>query len=202
MISTTLDGSIDPLIIPTPSDIDSYGDQIPLSPAELAYQAIQIASEPSTAMVSTKGTNLSPITVLSKDLLNEVLPTDEAIREIVSLEERPWGEFHHRISMIDSEAIKTKIPSFDQPEMVPSAYTTVQTLDSEGNMGNLSKTMLIDILVKTSIVENIQIGVDCNPEEITCFTSLFKEFHDVFAWSYKKILDIDPSIDEKEIKKF
>ena len=65
-----------------------------LSPAELAYQAIQITSEPSTAMVSTKGTNLPPITVLSKDLVNEVFPTDEAIQEIMSLEERPWGESH------------------------------------------------------------------------------------------------------------
>ena len=89
MISTTFDGSIDPWIIPAPSDIDSYGDQMPLSPAELAYQAIQITSEPSTAMVSTNGTNLPPITVLSKYLLNEVLPTHEAIREIMSLEERP-----------------------------------------------------------------------------------------------------------------
>ena len=87
MISTTFDGSIDPWILSVPSDIDSYGDQMPLSPAELAYQAIQITSEPSTVMVSTKGTNLPPITILSKDLLNEVLPIDESIREIMSLEE-------------------------------------------------------------------------------------------------------------------
>ena len=104
--------------------------------------------------------------------------------------------------MIDSDAIQTEIPSFDPPEMVPSAYTTVQTIDSKGNMGNLSKTMLIDISVKMGIMENIYIGVDCNPEEIARFTSLFMEFRDVFAWSYKKIPDIDPSIDEKEIKKF
>ena len=87
MISTTLDGSIDPWILPIPLDIDSYGDQMPLSPAKLAYQAIQITSEPSTTMVSTKGTKLPPITIISKDLLNEVLPTDKAIREILSLEE-------------------------------------------------------------------------------------------------------------------
>ena len=79
MISTTLDGSIDPWILSSPSEIDSYGDQMLLSPAKLAYQAIQITSEPSTYMVSTKVTNLPPITVLSKDLLNEVLPTEEAI---------------------------------------------------------------------------------------------------------------------------
>ena len=60
--------------------------------------------------------------------------------------------------------------------------------------------MLIDISVKTGIVENIQIGADCNPEEIACFTSLFKEFCDVFSWSYDEIPGIDPSIVEHEIK--
>ena len=151
-----------------------------LSLVESSYQAIQIASEPSTNMVSTTGTTLSPIKVLSKYLLSEVCPTDEAIWEIMSLEEWPCGEFHHRTSTIDLEAIKTEIPSFDQPEIVPSSYTTVHTIDSKGNKGNLSKTLLIDISVKTGIVENIQIGADCNPEEIACFTSLFKEFCDVF----------------------
>ena len=48
-------------------------------------------------------------------------------------------------------------------------------------MRNLSKKMLIDISVKTGIVENIQIGADCNLEEISHFTSLFKEFYNVFA---------------------
>ena len=55
--------------------------------------------------------------------------------------------------MINLDAIQTEIPPFDPPEMVPSTYTIVQTIDSEGNMGNISKTMLIDISVKTSIVE-------------------------------------------------
>ena len=79
MISTTLDGSIDPWILPAPSDIDSYGDQMPLSPADLAYQAIQITFEPSAVMVSTNGTNLLPIMVLSKDLLDEVIPMEKFI---------------------------------------------------------------------------------------------------------------------------
>ena len=118
----------------------------------------------------------------------------------MSLEEQPWGEFHHRASMIDSEAIKTEIPSFDPPEMVPSTYTTVQTIESEGNTGNISKTMLIDISVKSGIVENIQSGANCNPDEIGHFTSLFKEFCDVFSWSYDEIPGIDPSIVEHEIK--
>lgn len=67
-------------------------------------------------------------------------------------------------------------------------------------MGNISKTFLINISVKIGIVENIQIRVDRNREKIASFTSLFNEFHDVFSWSYKEILDIDPSIFDHEIK--
>lgn len=67
-------------------------------------------------------------------------------------------------------------------------------------MGNISKTFLIDISVMTGIMENIQIRADCNPEEITSFTYLFKEFHDVFAWSYEEMPNIDPSIIEHDIK--
>lgn len=173
---------------------------MPLSPAELAYQAIQITSEPSTTLVSTNGANLPPITVLFKYLLDEVLPSDEAIREVMSLEEWTWGEFHHRASMFDSDAITTQIPSFDPPGIIPSVYTSVQIIDSEGNMINISKNMLIDISVKMGIVENIQIGANFNLEEIARFTSLFKEFRDVFAWSYDEIPSIDPSIFEHEIK--
>ena len=68
-------------------------------------------------------------------------------------------------------------------------------------MGNLSKTLLIDISVKTSIVENKQIGANHNPEEIVRFTSPFKDFHDVFPWSSKEIHGIGPSIVKNEIKK-
>jgi len=59
--------------------------------------------------------------------------------------------------------------------------------------------MLIDISVKIGIVENIHIGADCNPKEIACFTSIFKELCDVFAFSYNEMSNIDPSIFKHEI---
>lgn len=66
-------------------------------------------------------------------------------------------------------------------------------------MRNILKTFLIDISIKTSIVENIQIEADYTPEEIASFTCLFNEFYDVFSWSYKEIPGIDPSIFEHDI---
>jgi len=62
----------------------------------------------------------------------------------------------------------------DAHEIISSLYMTIQPLDSEGNIGNISKTLLLDISVKTSIMENIQIGTNRNPEEIVSFTCPFQ----------------------------
>jgi hypothetical protein len=48
-------------------------------------------------------------------------------------------------------------------------------------------------------VENVFIGVDCSPEEIQIYTDLFKEFCDIFAWSYEEMSSINPKIVEHEI---
>jgi hypothetical protein len=34
------------------------------------------------------------------------------------------------------------------------------------------------------------------------YTSLFKEFHNIFSWSYEEILGIDPCIVEHEIRSY
>ena len=53
-----------------------------------------------------------------------------------------------------------------------------------GNMANLSPTIPINISRDPDKVENVYIGVDCSPDEIKEYTKLFKDFHDIFAWSY------------------
>jgi len=68
-------------------------------------------------------------------------------------------------------------------------------------MGNISKTLLIDVSVMTCIVEDIQVRADCNPKKIASFTYPFKDFRDVFPWSYEEMHGIDPSIVKHEIKK-
>jgi len=80
---------------------------------------------------------------------------DEAIREIISLEERPWEDSHHRVLISDSDMMPLQILSPDALEIVSSPYTTIHTLDSEGNMGNISKTLLINIPIMAGTVENI-----------------------------------------------
>jgi hypothetical protein len=46
----------------------------------------------------------------------------------------------------------------------------------EGNMVSISPTVLIDISRTPRKIENVNIGVDCSPEEILIYTNLFKEF--------------------------
>jgi hypothetical protein len=73
---------------------------------------------------------------------------------------------------------------------------------AEGNLSNISPTIPIDISIKPGIVENFHIGASCFPDEIVTYTSLFKEFHDIFAWSYEEMPGIDPTIVIHEIKTY
>ena len=73
---------------------------------------------------------------------------------------------------------------------------------ADGNMGNLSPTIPINIYRDPRKVENVYIGASCSPDEIKEYTKLFKEFHDIFSWSYEEMLGIDPHIVEHEIKTY
>ena len=73
---------------------------------------------------------------------------------------------------------------------------------AEGNMANISATIPINISTKPDVVENVYIGANSSPEEIATYTALFKEFDDVFAWSYEEMPGIDPSIIEHEIQTY
>ena len=52
------------------------------------------------------------------------------------------------------------------------------------------------------MIENVYIGVECSHAEILEYTELFKEFRDIFSWSYNEIPGIDPCIVEHEIKTY
>ena len=69
-------------------------------------------------------------------------------------------------------------------------------------MGNISTTVSIDISIKEGVVENINLGANCTPDEVVSYTDLFKEFRDVFAWSYEEMPGIDPLIIVHEIKTY
>ena len=66
-------------------------------------------------------------------------------------------------------------------------------------MANITQTQPIDISTKPGIFEHVHIGVTCTPEEIQIYSKLFREFPDVFAWSYEEMPGIDPNIVVHEI---
>ena len=69
----------------------------------------------------------------------------------------------------------------------------------ERNIENIFVTIPINVSINPDIVENVHIGANCSPEDIAIYTALFKEFHDMFSWSYEEMSGIDPSIVEHEI---
>jgi len=69
-------------------------------------------------------------------------------------------------------------------------------------LGNISSTIAIDISIKEGIVENVHLGANCSPKEVEIYIGFFKEFSDIFAWSYEEIPRIDSSIVVHEIKAY
>ena len=51
----------------------------------------------------------------------------------------------------------------------------------EGNMENNFDTIPINISTNPNIVENVHISANCSLEDIAVYTTLFKEFYDVFS---------------------
>jgi hypothetical protein len=80
--------------------------------------------------------------------------------------------------------------------------STSYGISIEGNLSNISNTITIDISVKPGVVESITIGAKCTQEEITLYKALFIEFHDIFAWSYEEMPNIEPQIVVHEIKTY
>jgi len=71
--------------------------------------------------------------------------------EMLSIEEVPWDDNHHRSSFLPSlEEIRQDIHSVFPPDVVDAPQSPILTQDtlSEGNMGNISTTIVIDISIK------------------------------------------------------
>jgi hypothetical protein len=195
MISTfphELPMSHDPWIVPDPGDHLHFGNKIPLSPIESTYQAIQ-STTPSTPSLGE----------LSLDPFHVIFPTNDMIMSV--MEDTPWDDGHHRsILFLEQHTLENY-----QRISIPSTVVIISTVPesthdvfSKGNLRNISPTIPLDISVKPRIVKNVHIGASCSPEEIVTYTSLFKEFRDIFAWSYEEMSGIDPEIVIHEIKTY
>ena len=121
---------------------------------------------------------------LSQDLLEMVLPFDEAILEAMSIMERSWKDMLQRASFLFATSglriDEHGIIIHGSMEWYRSPLTTYE-LYAEGNMSNISKTISINISRTFGVIENIFKSVDCSRWKIEIYTALFKEYHNVFA---------------------
>ena len=134
-----------------------------------------------------------------------VFPSNEAIIEAMLGVEPPWEEIHHRSYFIlDLERLEHEDFRAVLSERVGSTKVPLSSPSpmADGNMENISPTIPINISRKPGRIENVYIGAKCSHAEIQEYTKLFKEFHDIFAWSYDEMLGIDPRIFEHEIKTY
>jgi hypothetical protein len=97
--------------------------------------------------------------------------------EMLSIDEVPCDDNHHRSSFLPPlEEIQEDIHSIFPPNIVDSPQSPILTHDTtfEGNLGNISYTIPIDISIKEGIVENVHLGANYSPEEVAYYTTLFK----------------------------
>lgn len=103
MISSNTIVLDDPWIVPSKSEVDSFGDAMPLSPYEISYQAVQLFFDPCSTKIDlmnvVHGESLS-ISNSDSTTFSELVHTDEQIREILSIDDLPWEYLHHRSSFL------------------------------------------------------------------------------------------------------
>jgi hypothetical protein len=198
-------------ILPSPSAMmegtGHHGMSMPLSMTEVAYSIVQQAS---TDPDLTPAQELDPVpepawaqgSLATTDSLDLVFPSDEVILEALTGPDRPWDDLHHRsyflpeLGRIEAGEFVLTMTGDRSCPINPLATHAVY---AKGNMETITKMIPIDISRTPGIVENVFIGADCSPEEIQIYTDLFKEFHDIFSWSYEEMPGIDPRIVEHEI---
>jgi hypothetical protein len=202
--------SSNPWIVPSPLEFDVLNGIMPLSLAEAAYVAIQYAppSSNNSHLLAPDAYSVPCwLDSLSSavDYISQIFPSDESIMEFFIINDLPWDDNHHRSLFLPPlEEIHQDICSVFPPDVTDAPQSPILTQDtlSEGNMGNISTTIVIDISIKEGVMENINLGANFTPEEVVSYTALFKEFRDVFTWSYEEIPGIDPSIIVHEIKTY
>ena len=128
------------------------------------------------------------------DCLDSVFSSDEAIIEAMSRVEPPWEELHHRsyflpkLDRLECEDFREILSERIGSLMVP--LSSPGPMDN-GNMVNISPTIPINISHNPGKIENVYIGVECSHAEIQEYTELFKEFCDVFSYSYEEMPGIN-----------
>ena len=96
--------------------------------------------------------------------------------------EQPWEELHHRSYFLPK---LDRMECDEFREILSKNIGRSTGLMADGNMANVSPTIPINISRDPGKVENVYIGAVCSPDERKEYSKLFKEFRNIFSWSYK-----------------
>jgi hypothetical protein len=126
MISTAAYQSLessDPWIVPSPLEFDALGDTVSLSLVETSYVYIQSTSPslddqrllaPDSYSMSSRLSSLSSVI----DYISPIFTLDESIMEMLSIDELPQDDNHHRSSFLPHrEEIWEDIHSISPPDV-------------------------------------------------------------------------------------
>jgi hypothetical protein len=154
--------------VPSPLEFDTLGDTIPHSPIEAEYDTIQYASpspDDQHLLASTTYSLSSWLDSLSSIFyyILHIFPSYESIMEMLGIKDAPWNDNHNCSSFISSlDDTEKDISSIFPSDIIDSTQYPILTRDtiSEGNLGNISSTIMIDISIKEGIVENTQLAAN------------------------------------------
>jgi hypothetical protein len=167
----------DPWSLPSPTM--SYGChshigmEMPLSVAEIVYQSILDAivdPDPFSLQTDEDDIVLEPVWAIQyyclHDFINYTLPSFEAILEAMYGPDRPWDDIHHR-SYFLPDLVRIKEDEFISTlsEMVGHVVVPLcmHGIYAEGNMENISPTIMIDISRIHGKIKNVYIAANCSP---------------------------------------
>jgi hypothetical protein len=137
---------------------------------------------------------------LSPDPFCVIFSTDKMIMSV--MQDTPWDDgHHHSILFLEKNNIENYqwISTSSTIVVISTIPKSVHDVFSEGNLRNILPSIPLDISIKPRMVENVHIGAS---DKIVTYTFIFKEFHDIFAWSYEEMSGIDPEIVIHEIKTY
>jgi hypothetical protein len=185
--------SYDPWVVPNSSDYLCYSNKMPLSLVESDYQAIQSTTPSPPSLCDS-----------SPGPFHVIFPTDEMIMSVISMEDTPWDNGHHRSTIfLECDTIESyQRISASSTVVISSVPESTHNVLYKGNLSNISPNVPLDISIKPRVVENVHIDASCSSDEVCTYKALFEEFCDIFSWSYEEMPDIDLDIVVHEINTY
>jgi hypothetical protein len=106
---------------------------------------------------------------MSPDPFHVFFHTDEMIMKIMSMEDTPWDDGHHRsILFLEPETIESYqwISNLSTVVTISPVLEPIHNVLYEGKLGKISPTIPLDISIKHGVMENVHIGASCYVYEI------------------------------------